>query len=75
MTEPRPSFGRRDIPVAIVAVALIAFFLYVYFKHPDWQRATGFGPEWQCTQPGRAGSSFCIKKSLLDSKNQTKAQN
>jgi hypothetical protein len=75
MYSRRLSFGRRDIPAAIVATALTAFSLYVYFRHPDWQRATGFGPEWQCTQPGRAGSDFCIKKSVLESKNQAKTPN
>jgi hypothetical protein len=29
----------------IVAIALTVFCLYVDFNHPDWQRATGFGPE------------------------------
>jgi hypothetical protein len=75
LNSPQPHFRRGDIPAVFVAVAVAALFLYAYFKHADWQRASGFGPEWQCTQPGRAGSSFCIKKSAVDSSNQAKTQN
>jgi hypothetical protein len=54
-----------DIAAIALVLALGAFWLFMSFKHPEAQRATGFGPEWQCTSPGRGGPAFCIKKSLL----------
>jgi hypothetical protein len=62
MRRLRHSFKRGDIGAIALAIVLGAAFLYVAIKRPDWQPATGFGPEWQCNAPGRGGSSFCIKK-------------
>jgi hypothetical protein len=62
MGKPRPYLKRGDIGAIALAIAIGVIFLYAAIKHPDWQRATGFGPEWQCNAPGRGGSSFCIRK-------------
>jgi hypothetical protein len=61
-------FRHGDIPAIVVAVALGSLWLYTYFKHPDWHRPSGFGPEWQCTESGARGEgpSFCMKKSVID---------
>jgi hypothetical protein len=62
MGKPRHSLKRGDIGAIALAIAIGVIFLYAAIKHPDWQRPTGFGPEWQCDAPGRGGASFCIKK-------------
>jgi hypothetical protein len=55
----------RDIPAAIIAVALVAFWIYMLFEHPGWKKPSGFGPQWQCTDTGRGAPDFCVKKELL----------
>jgi hypothetical protein len=58
----------KDIPGAILMIALIAGLLYWHLKNPNWQqRPAGFGLEWQCTQSGRAGADFCYKKPAAES--------
>lgn len=52
---------RKDIPGVVLVIAVVFFLLYWHLKHPDWQRPSGFGPEWQCTQSGKAGPDFCYK--------------
>jgi len=73
MKSSRPSFKAGDIPTLVLVAVILGGFLYLA-AHPEYENrlrsGNNFGPEWQCTQPGRAGSSFCIKKSFLDSKNQ-----
>jgi hypothetical protein len=53
---------RKDIPGLVLVIAGVSFLLYWQIKHPDWQQPSGFGPEWQCTESGRAGPDFCYKK-------------
>jgi hypothetical protein len=76
--SPRLSFKARDIPGLVLVAIILGGFLYVAV-HPQYanllRRGNNFGPEWQCTQPGRAGSSFCIKKSFLDPKSRDKTPN
>ena len=69
----RRKFRLGDIVAIVLALALGAFFLFTYFKHPNWEQATGFGPEWQCTSRGAKGGGpdFCIKKPLLAPAGQT----
>lgn len=57
---------RRDIPTIIFVLLLVAGFLYLNLKYPNRKLPTGFGPEWECSSLGRAGSSFCIKKPAAD---------
>jgi hypothetical protein len=75
---PRLSFKARDIPGLVLVAIFLGGFLYVAV-HPQYAKllrhGNNFGPEWQCTQPGRGGPSFCVKKSLLDPSNQAKAPN
>ena len=56
------SLKRGDIAAIALGLVVGVFFLYAGFKFPNAFRATGFGPEWQCTQRGRGGPDFCIKK-------------
>jgi hypothetical protein len=71
-------FKSGDIPGLVVVVIVLGAFLYLA-THPQYanrlRAGSNFGPEWQCTQTGRAGPSFCIKKSFLDSTNQAKTPN
>jgi hypothetical protein len=63
MTRPNIRWPNwRDIPGIALVVALLSFLLYWQLTHPFWQQPTGFGPEWQCTQSGRAAADFCYKK-------------
>jgi hypothetical protein len=77
MSRFRYSPKARDIPAVLIAVALGAFWLYMYFKHPGWRAPSGFGPKWQCTERGARGGGpdFCIKKPAADPANQKTAPN
>jgi hypothetical protein len=68
-------FRRGDIPAIILAVGLVAGFLYLYFNDPDRQQVTGFGPEWKCWGANAKGGGFCVKRSVLDQPKQTKPAN
>lgn len=52
-----------DVPGLILATALLSYMLYWTVEHPtwDWRRATGFGPEWQCTDSGGPDQVFATK--------------
>ena len=56
-------FKRSDIPGIVLVIVVLTFWLYVWFERPDWQSASGFGPEWQCNGPGArsAGRTFASK--------------
>jgi hypothetical protein len=64
---------RADIASIVFVIAALVGILYIGLKPPDWQRPSGFGPEWQCTGrgPRGGGPDFCIKKQLLDRADQT----
>jgi hypothetical protein len=66
---------RRDMPGLLFVLLLVAGLIYLNLKYPDWKHPTGFGPEWDCSSPGRGGSSFCIKKPAADSASQKAAPN
>jgi hypothetical protein len=68
---PKP----RDIPAILIAFVLVAVSLYVHFKYPAWRSPSGFGPEWQCSEAGRDGPDFCMKKPAADPANQTTVPN
>jgi hypothetical protein len=70
-------FRRGDIPAVVLAIVLGTYWLYTYFKRPDWHAPSGFGSEWQCTGPGArsAAPDFCIKKPPVDPANQTTPPN
>ena len=75
MRRSRLSLKRGEIPAVVLAVVLAAFFLFVYFKYPDWRRPTGFGPEWECSGVGKGGASFCLKKPPADPASKTTTPN
>jgi hypothetical protein len=63
---PWPPPRRADVVSILVltlaAIAVIAA-IFVLNKSPRSDRMTnwGFGPDWQCTHPGK-GDPVCIKK-------------
>jgi hypothetical protein len=65
----------RDIPGIIFVLSLVVVFLHLNLKYPNRKVPTGFGPEWECSSPGRGGSSFCVKKPAIDPANQTETTN
>ena len=73
--EPRQmrKSQRADIASIVMVIAALGGILYMGLQPPDWQRPSGFGPEWQCTDRGARGGgpAFCIKKQLLDQAGQT----
>jgi hypothetical protein len=56
---------RRDIAAILLVIALLAVMLFVYVVFPNlnWSLNSnqGFGPGWECTNPGM-GDSVCVKK-------------
>lgn len=64
---------RADIASIVILIGALVGILYISLKPPDWQRPSGFGPEWQCTGrgPRGGGPDFCIKKQLLNRTDQT----
>jgi hypothetical protein len=54
---------RRDISGILLAIVLLAAlaFLFVVFPNLGQQTNEGFGPEWDCTNPGQGGP-ICVKK-------------
>ena len=53
---------RRDIAAILFVVAIVGGLLFVHVVVPNLGRSNqGFGPDWDCTNPGE-GNSICIKK-------------
>jgi hypothetical protein len=52
------NLGRRDVVAIIFAVAIL--LLFAATKSTTFNHG-GFGPEWDCTNPG-GGGSVCVKK-------------
>jgi hypothetical protein len=55
---------RKDIAAILFAVAIVGGLFVVYVAVPSlgWSNSNrGFGPGWECTNPGD-GESICIKK-------------
>jgi len=59
-----PLLRRGDVAGIIFAVLLIAaaLFLLVRFPQSVPGHNYGFGPEWDCTNPGSAGGVSCVKR-------------
>jgi hypothetical protein len=57
-----PYLTARDISGILIAVALIAAVIFASVASPLIRTRTnyGFGPEWDCANPGK-GQSVCIK--------------
>ncbi len=55
--------ARRDLLAIVLGAVLIVVLAFVYVKvTPAVRKANGgFGPEWECENPGR-GDPICIKK-------------
>jgi hypothetical protein len=55
---------RRDIAAILLLFGIVGalFFVYVAVPNVGWSNSNrGFGPNWECTNPGY-GQSVCIKK-------------
>jgi hypothetical protein len=53
-------FHVREVIVVAMVAAIVAGFLaltYLPYRSPNF----GFGPEWDCTNPGN-GESICVKR-------------
>lgn len=51
---------RADIVGTLLALALICLCTFIVVRFPYFQRATGFGPDWNCEVMPR-GDPVCIK--------------
>ena len=60
----RPSRG--DAIAIVLLIAIVTVFAFAAVKHAGWGRATGFGPEWDCTNVGQ-GDPVCVKKPAANS--------
>jgi hypothetical protein len=56
-------WSRGDIAAIIIAVAILAAFLVLFIAFPNagWRAHLGFGPNWDCTYPGK-GDPVCIRR-------------
>jgi len=53
---------RKDIAAILLLVAVAGGWLFVHVAAPKLSLSnSGFGPNWECTNPGE-GESVCIKK-------------
>jgi hypothetical protein len=54
---------RKDITGILVAIAILAvvFVAFVGYANVGQQVNWGFGPEWECTNPGKGGP-VCVKR-------------
>jgi hypothetical protein len=53
---------RRDIAAIVLAIAVVGAILIIQAQFPNLFRSNrGFGPDWQCTNPGK-GEPICVKK-------------
>jgi len=53
---------RKDIAAILLLIAVAGGLLFVHVVAPKLGSSnSGFGPNWECTNPGE-GESVCIKK-------------
>jgi hypothetical protein len=56
---------RREIAAMVLMAAFIVAILFVQARFSDPGRPnksnSGFGPDWNCTNPGRGGEPICIR--------------
>jgi hypothetical protein len=64
MNWPWPYPTRRDIAGVAFAIVLLVVALYALIIGPELSRKTnyGFGPEWDCVNPGKLSALSCIKR-------------
>jgi hypothetical protein len=57
----------RDIGGILLAIVLLAALALFFLLFPNLSQQTnnGFGPEWDCTNPGQGGP-VCIKKQPIE---------
>lgn len=55
----------RDLAAILLGVAILVLlgFMYIVPAERRHEANDGFGPEWECTHPGR-GEPVCVKKDL-----------
>jgi hypothetical protein len=53
---------RKDVLGIVAAVALLAVVFLAYVNYPGYGQPAnwGFGPDWQCTNPGEG--PVCVKR-------------
>jgi hypothetical protein len=62
MKWPWPPLRRGDILGIAFVLAILGGFVVLAAGFPNFsQRATGFGPDWDCT-PMPQGDPVCVKK-------------
>ncbi len=59
------ALGRRDVLATLLMVAFVAAILagLVWLSPASKVGNGGFGPDWDCTYPGK-GDPVCVKKPL-----------
>jgi hypothetical protein len=61
MRWPRWYPTRVDILTILFALIAMCLFAFVVIRFPLFNKATGFGPDWDCT-PMPKGDPVCTKK-------------
>ena len=62
----RLATSRREVLAVMALIAFLGVAAFVFIKYPVGSRATGFGPEWDCTRVGK-GDPVCVKKPVANS--------
>jgi hypothetical protein len=58
--------SRREALAVIALAVLLGIGAFSFIKYPVGSRASGFGPEWDCTHVGQ-GDPVCVKKPAANS--------
>jgi hypothetical protein len=61
MIWPWPLPTRGEIAAVLVILAIGGALIFAFIKYPYGAANRGFGPEWDCTQPG-SGDPVCLKR-------------
>jgi len=68
MQWPWPTPSRKDAVAVVLLIAVVAVVAFAAIKYPLGGRATGFGPDWDCTHVGQ-GDPVCVRKPAATSGN------
>ena len=69
------TLSRLEIGSILLAIALLGALACFFIAFPNLDRKTndGFGPEWDCTNPGDGGP-ICVKKQPAQRKNASRSE-
>jgi hypothetical protein len=69
------TLSRAEIGSILLAIALLAAVAYFFLAFPSFGRQTndGFGPEWDCTNPGDGGP-ICVKKQSAQTRSAVRSE-